>query len=256
MATTFDGHPGDRFVAYYEQVGGAIREQLTREHLAPYLEHRQGGRVLDIGGGDGRDAAWLAEQGFDVTLVEPSEDMLERAEARFASGQLAVRTIQADSEALPEVLEGETFDVVLSHGVLMYLKEPGAHLATIHERLAPKGVLSLLTKGYRGAYIWHEWAGYQEELRRLEQEGGRYMTNMNVEATAYRPEQIMTMMHQAELSVLKWFGVRVDHFHDRRPLQEVDAAEWQSILGLERQLARGRHSRHKGQMLQYIASRQ
>jgi 2-polyprenyl-3-methyl-5-hydroxy-6-metoxy-1,4-benzoquinol methylase len=32
-------------------------------------------RVIDIGAGTGRDAAWLASRGFDVTAVEPVEEL-------------------------------------------------------------------------------------------------------------------------------------------------------------------------------------
>jgi SAM-dependent methyltransferase len=40
------------------------------------------GRALDLAGGAGRNAIWLARRGFDVTLVDVSDVALDKAEAR------------------------------------------------------------------------------------------------------------------------------------------------------------------------------
>ena len=41
-----------------------------------------GGKVLDLAGGAGRNAIWLARRGYDVTLVDVSDVALDKAEAR------------------------------------------------------------------------------------------------------------------------------------------------------------------------------
>jgi ubiquinone/menaquinone biosynthesis C-methylase UbiE len=43
-----------------------------------------GGSILEVGGGTGEDAAWLARQGFDVTLTDSSPQMVEIARAKLA----------------------------------------------------------------------------------------------------------------------------------------------------------------------------
>jgi S-adenosylmethionine-dependent methyltransferase len=72
-----------QFDAYYETVRGHVREKVTRINL---LEHLEGDslRVLDVGGGLGRDAVWLAQMGHDVTLVEPAGRMVAMARQRVA----------------------------------------------------------------------------------------------------------------------------------------------------------------------------
>jgi len=56
-----------------------------------------GARVLDVGCGPGRDAAWLAEQGFDAGGVDLSLGMLQEGRARGVDLPL----IQADMRHLP-----------------------------------------------------------------------------------------------------------------------------------------------------------
>src|SRR6516162_1224732 len=52
--------------------------------------------VLDVGAGSGRDAAWLASQGYEVVAVEPSSAM--RAEAERLHPSTPIRWI---SDSLP-----------------------------------------------------------------------------------------------------------------------------------------------------------
>ncbi len=55
------------------------------EYILPL--HPSGGNALDLAGGSGRHAIWLAEQGWEVTLTDISEAGLERA--RQNAGPLA-----------------------------------------------------------------------------------------------------------------------------------------------------------------------
>ena len=54
------------------------------------------GRALDVGGGSGRNALWLARRGLDVTLLDISEVGLSQARAAFKSQGLRMRTLMAD----------------------------------------------------------------------------------------------------------------------------------------------------------------
>lgn len=74
-------------------------------------------RVADIGAGTGRDAAWLAARGYEVTAVEPVPEM--RAVARRLHPGADVRWID---DALPELgkLSGE-FGLIQLRAVWMHL---------------------------------------------------------------------------------------------------------------------------------------
>jgi protein-L-isoaspartate O-methyltransferase len=76
------------------------------ESLAPVDVHRAvlhllpgaSARVLDIGAGTGRDAAWFAERGHQVVAVEPTDTLRLRAMTLHPSPRIAWV-----NDALPEL---------------------------------------------------------------------------------------------------------------------------------------------------------
>lgn len=74
------------------------------------------GRALDVAGGPGHDALWLAARGLAVTLVDVSPVALERARAEAARRRLALETVERDLERLG--LPDGPFDVVVCFNYL------------------------------------------------------------------------------------------------------------------------------------------
>ena len=62
------------------------------------------GRVLDVAGGAGRNALWLARRGFDVTLVDISAVAIALAEQRAKDAGVLIETriMDLEQERLPE----------------------------------------------------------------------------------------------------------------------------------------------------------
>lgn len=100
----------DRLVTF--SPAGAVEflrvQELVRARLAP------GSRVLDVGGATGVHARWLAEDGHDVTLLDPVAVQVEAA-ARIGTFPAVV----GDARTLP--FEDATFDVALLFGPLYHL---------------------------------------------------------------------------------------------------------------------------------------
>jgi SAM-dependent methyltransferase len=100
------------------------------------------GDALDAGCGEGADAIWLAEQGWQVTAIDISGVALQRAaeHAREAGSDVAARItwIQHD---LATWNPGQHFDLVSAQ----YLQLPSAVRPAVFERLAaavvPGGML-------------------------------------------------------------------------------------------------------------------
>jgi tellurite methyltransferase len=71
------------------------------------------GRALDVAGGTGRDALWLAGRGLDVTLVDVSDTACAEATRRAVQTgvSLDVERLELGSDPLP----AGPFDVVLVH---------------------------------------------------------------------------------------------------------------------------------------------
>lgn len=62
------------------------------------------GTALDIAGGTGRNALWLAKRGWDVTIVDVSDVALSLATARATQLDVPVATVLSDlsTEPLPD----------------------------------------------------------------------------------------------------------------------------------------------------------
>lgn len=58
----------------------------------------QGGRALDLAGGAGRHAVWLAERGLDVAIADISPAGLQLAAERAARAGVALRLLATDLE--------------------------------------------------------------------------------------------------------------------------------------------------------------
>lgn len=119
------------------------------EGLAP-------GRALDLGAGEGRNAVWLAQQGWKVTAVDFSDVGLDKARGLAASAGVEVDTACTDATELDDP---SAFDLV----IVLYLHLPSERRAVAHARaaaaVAPGGTLLVvghdttnLTAGYGGPH--------------------------------------------------------------------------------------------------------
>jgi S-adenosylmethionine-dependent methyltransferase len=123
-------------------------------------------RVLDAGGGDGRDAVQFALAGHAVTVLDRAPEMLAlaRAAARAAGVEDRLHTVAADLEdltalaALTRHREGGSgsFDVVLCHDVLQHRDshdQVRADVATLTSSVRPGGLVSLLAPNPAGDVV-------------------------------------------------------------------------------------------------------
>ncbi|ODR08078.1 SAM-dependent methyltransferase [Mycolicibacillus koreensis] len=69
------------------------------------------GRALDLGCGEGADAVWLAEQGWQVVAVDISATALQRAQA-FAEERNMASRIRFERHDLSQSFPEGTFDLV------------------------------------------------------------------------------------------------------------------------------------------------
>lgn len=88
---------------------------FVRVELAPLLG--QPGRALDLAGGAGRHSIWLAERGWDVTMVDTSEVAIDITRERAASAGVDIDLVHADLVA--DDLPSGPWDLVL---VVHYLQ--------------------------------------------------------------------------------------------------------------------------------------
>jgi SAM-dependent methyltransferase len=107
---------------------GALEYERTREIVARFLLPESD--VTDVGGGDGRYAAWLADLGHRVDLVEPVALHLQLARDR-AGDPPRFNVHEGDARALP--LPSDSADAVFLLGPLYHLGELSDRLQALGE---------------------------------------------------------------------------------------------------------------------------
>lgn len=75
-------------------------------------------RVLDIGCGEGKDAVFLAKNGYEVTAFDIAEAGLDKAKKLAEHNHVKVDFFKAD---IHEYIPNMTFDIIYSSGVLHYI---------------------------------------------------------------------------------------------------------------------------------------
>jgi ubiquinone/menaquinone biosynthesis C-methylase UbiE len=96
-----------------------------------------GARLLEIGGGTGEDALWLAERGRQVLMTDASPSMVRTASAKF-SGRPDVRAEVCAAETLASLRPGTPFDGAYSNfAALNCVDDPRLFARGLARRLPP-----------------------------------------------------------------------------------------------------------------------
>lgn len=105
-----------------------------------------GGRVLDVGCGNGVISRHLGQFGYEVLGIDISEKTIAVANARNTYPNVKFAAISA--EAL--TAQGETYDAVICSEVLEHLDQPQLLLQTIHDSLKDDGLLIVTVPNGQG----------------------------------------------------------------------------------------------------------
>ncbi len=224
----------DPFEEASATVKGRVRTYVLHSQLLRHLPAPPA-RVLDVGGGAAAQSLPLARLGYEVTLADPSEAMLARAERRIRAEPVEVqrrmRLLRAEGEHVPEAVGGASFDAVLCHGVLMYLAEPEALLDALCRCVASGGLLSVMALNARTLAVRpaleQRWA---DALEAFDATG-----EIGVLGTPTRGDTIEGLSESLQrrgLTVTAWYGVWL--FADWLDLP-LDTADVEGVAEVELQ---------------------
>ncbi len=244
-----------------------VRQEMVTRQLAAHLPIGRL-RVLDVGAGQGTQALRLARLGHSITAVEPDERMraafaeaaagLTRAEAR------RVTMVATDLDGLADATGPTAYDVVLCHGVLMYLPDSRSAVDALARRAAPGGIVSIVARN-GDAMAWrparrHAWAAalaMLDEVQLAAHEGrdAVYHNEIGVDARADTLATLTQHCEAAGLEVSAWYGIRVAS--DDVPVDEPapEGAELTALLEVEQRLGMTDPYRALGTLLHVIARR-
>jgi SAM-dependent methyltransferase len=198
----------DRLMQGYSRIEFA----RTKEILARYLPSEPA-RVLDVGGGPGAYAEWLADHGHSVHLVDGApihvEQALERAQGRFSA-------VLGDARRLDE--PDGVYDVVLLFGPLYHLIDRAERLRALreaHRVLRTAGLLVAAAISRFAPLLDGLYAGWlnDSKLRTLAKrslvDGTHRAGESGMFTTAYfhRSEELSAEVEEAGFGLEGLFGV-------------------------------------------------
>ena len=190
----------------------------TREIISRYLTDDRA-CVLDVGGGAGAYAFWLAERGHDVHLIDVVPELIARTRERNAAAAAPLNSCTVgDARSLPHA--NETIDAVLLLGPLYHLTEAEDRARALTEAwrvLRPGGTVfaSAIT---RWAYALHGLerdlfadATFAEAVARIAHDGvhknDRAAPQRFTTAYFHRPEDLLKEMRTAGFALHTCLGI-------------------------------------------------
>ncbi|WP_033325458.1 class I SAM-dependent methyltransferase [Streptomyces yerevanensis] len=169
-------------------------------------------RVLDVGMGQGTQALRLARAGHKVTGLEQDPKMVATAREALAAEpegiRSRVRLFEGDGRETGVHFLPGSFDVVLCHGVLMYVEEPDALVAGLARMLAPGGLLSLLVRNGDALAmrpgLAGDWPGALAAFGT-----SAYTNRLGLDVRADRLDTLTGTLAGIGAPLHTWYGVRV-----------------------------------------------
>lgn len=234
----------DQFAdAAYSTMKGRVRTHVLHQQLLEHLPEPPA-TVLDVGGGAGHQSFPLARAGYDVTLLDPSPAMLDKAHQRLQElapeARRLVTLVQADGENADEAVQGRRFSAVLCHGVLGYLEQPERLVDQLCRCAAAGGVVSIMAGNA------HAMAVRPALERRWDDalasfDARREIGVLGVPTRAETVEELGELLRSRGVEPVRWYGVWlfVDWLDfSGAELDATDAAAFAAVAAVELEAAR------------------
>jgi ubiquinone/menaquinone biosynthesis C-methylase UbiE len=196
---------------------GPLEWERNQELIARHLPAR-GAVILDVGGGPGVYAEWLAGLGHTVHLIDPVQKHIQQAQKRAAKLKKPFNATLGEARQL-DFADGSA-DVVILHGPLYHLQNRPDRLNALQEAyrvLKPKGVVlgfainhtvSTLTGLLNG--MIHDpqfYAMCQTELQTGIHNPPASWPGILPEAFFHKPDELLAEVSEAGFSRLELFAV-------------------------------------------------
>jgi SAM-dependent methyltransferase len=193
----------------YASVKGQVRTYVMHKQLLEHLPAPPAA-VLDVGGGAGHQSFPLAQAGYDVTLLDPSAGMLDKARQRLQRLPDEVRQrvtfVQADGSNADEAVQGRRFAAVLCHGVLSYLEQPEPVIDQLCRCAADGGIVSILVGNANASAVRpaleRRW---EDALAAFD--ASREIGVLGLPTRADTVEELSGQLSSRGVEPLRWYGV-------------------------------------------------
>jgi S-adenosylmethionine-dependent methyltransferase len=193
----------------YATVKGYVRTYVMHQQLLEHLPPPPA-TVLDVGGGAGHQSLPLAQAGYDVTLLDPSQAMLDKARQRLERlpelARRRVTLLHAAGENAEEAVGGRRFAAVLCHGVLGYLERPEPMVDQLCRCAAPGGIVSIMTGNAKAMAVRpaleRRWEDALASFDATTEIGV-----LGVRGRADTVEELSALLRHGAVEPARWYGV-------------------------------------------------
>ncbi len=151
-----------------EELNTAQKEKWLRVLKESLPKNTAGIKVLDIGTGPGFFAIILAEAGYDVTAVDCTRAMLERAKVNARAYGDSIHWVLSDAQRLE--FEDGTFDAIVSRNLTWNLEKPEQAYGEWMRVLKKGGILlNFDANWYHYLYDEGMRQGYERDRKQVEE---------------------------------------------------------------------------------------
>jgi SAM-dependent methyltransferase len=193
----------------YATVKGYVRTYVMHQQLLEQLPPPPAS-VLDVGGGAGHQSFPLAQAGYDVTVLDSSPAMLDKARQRLErlpdEARRRVTLVESAGENADEAVHGRRFAAVLCHGVLGYLEQPQPLIDQLCRCAAPGGIVSIMTGNAKAMAVQpalqRRW---DDALAAFDTRTG--IGVLGVQGRADTVEELSELVRSRGVEPLRWYGV-------------------------------------------------
>jgi len=193
----------------YATVKGYVRTYVMHQQLLEHLPPPPAA-VLDVGGGAGHQSFPLAQAGYEVTLLDPSRAMMDKAGQRLErlpeQARRRVTLLQADGENAEAAVGGRRFAAVLCHGVLGYLDRPEPMVDQLCRCAAPGGIVSIMTGNAKAMAVRPAMERRWEDAL-ASFDATTEIGVLGVQGRADTVEGLSEILRRADVEPVRWYGV-------------------------------------------------
>lgn len=213
--------------------------------------------ILDAGGGQGQFSLGFAELGHQVVICDISSEMLALARKQVEEKGLSERVIllhcslQEVGEKLQELgWQERTFDLVICHAVMEWLKEPANLLPHLLGYLKLNGFLSLIFYNVHSLIFKNLLRGNYRKVATHDVKGYRgSLTPIN----PIDPSDALAWVEALPFRLLAYSGIRVFHDYILDPMVAKQTPE--EVIELELRFSQLEPYRSLGRYQHFLLQR-
>lgn len=195
---------------------GPLEFERNKDLISRYLPKKA--VIIDVGGGPGVYAEWLAAMGHEVYLIDPVEKHIKQANKRSRQAKKPFKATLGEAQKLD--FPDNFANVVIMHGPLYHLQEKGQRLKALSEAkrvLKPGGIVVGFAINHSASSIAALLNGFIHNPEILEMCKQELLTGIHnppanmpgILPSAYfhRPQQLRDELDEAGLAYINTYAV-------------------------------------------------